>query len=281
MSSRTRIRALNIFLYRIYAFFRRDVVNVSSYKLNFIFEIISMFIWALTMGTLGLITQSAQAPYLQVYGNINAATFLLIGMMCNFFLQQSQGMPQWVANPGAMERILLTPCSIPTFILGTMTWDYFWNGMNIVIFVFMGTLLFGMNLATVNWATFIVVLLLGVMAMWGLGIIAAGIQLVTKQWNPITWFLMTFSSLVSGVYFSPEALLIIDKSGLLYAIAWCLPQTYVFHMARLSFVGKTLLDMLPILARLSVLAGIFFGMGWLTFRFCMRRCQLEGSLGWV
>jgi hypothetical protein len=92
---------------------------------------------------------------------------------------------------------------------------------------------------------------------------------------------MIFSSFVSGVVYSPEVLLTVDPSGVLYAIAWCLPQTYVYHMARLSFFGITLLDMLPILARSSVLAGIFFGIGWLTFRPCMRRCQLEGSLGWV
>jgi len=268
-------------IYSIYAFFRRDAVNVSSYKLNFIFSIADMFLWALTMGTLGKITQSAQAPYMQQYGNMSAATFMLIGMMCNMFLQQSQGAPQWIANPGNIERILLTPCSIPTFILGTMSWQYFWSSLNIIVFIFIGTLLFGMDLSVINWFTFIIVLLIGILAMWGLGITAAGIQLVTKQWNPITWFLMAFSWLVSGVFYSPEALLTVDSSGTLYAFAWYLPQTYVYHMIRLSFIGKTLLDMLPTLANLLILAAVFFGLGYLTFKLCMRRCQLEGSLGWV
>jgi len=268
-------------LHRIYAFFRRDAVNVSSYKLNFIFSIVSMFVWSFTMGALGTITQPAQAQYMQAYGSMNAATFLIIGFMLQEFLGQSQFAPQFIASPGNIERILLTPCSIPTFILGSMSWRYFWSSLNLVIFIFVGTTVFGMNIFTVDWFTFIIVLLIGIMAMWGLGIISSAIQLVTKQWNPVNWFLSTFSFLVSGVFFSPAALLTVDTTGTLYSLAWCLPHTYVYHMVRLAFIGKGILDMLFPLLNLVIMAAVFFGLGWLTFKLCMRRCQLEGSLGWV
>lgn len=268
-------------LYGIYAFFRRDAKNVSSYKLNFIFEIISTFVWAFTMGAIGAVTQSAQAPYLRAYGNMNAATFLIIGFMLQSFLQRSQFAPQGIANPGNIERILLTPCSMPVFVLGTMSWGYFWSCFDVVVFTFVGATVFNMNLFAVDWLTFIVVLLIGIMAMWGLGIVSSAIQLVTKQWNPINWFLSTFSFLVSGIFFSPEALLNIDSTGILYGIAWGLPQTYVYHMARLAFVGKGILYMLFPLLTLTIMAIILFGIGWLTFKLCLRRCQLEGSLGWV
>ena len=240
-----------------------------------------MFVWSVTMGTLGKITQSAQAQYMQAYGNMNAATFLIIGMMLNLFLEQSQFAPQFIASPGNIERILLTPCSIPVFILGSMSWRYFWSSLNLVVFIFMGTTVFGMNIFTVDWLTFIAVLLIGVMAMWGLGIISSAIQLVTKQWNPVNWFLSTFSFLVSGIFFSPEALLAVDSTGILYGLAWCLPQTYVYHMIRLAFIGKSILDMLSPLLNLVIMAVVFFGIGWFTFKLCLRRCQLEGSLGWV
>jgi len=268
-------------LYGIYAFFRRDAVNVSSYKLNFVFSIISMFVWAFTMGALGTITQPAQAQYLQAYGSMNAATFLIIGFMLNQFMQESQFAPQSIASPGNIERILLTPCSMPVFILGSMSWRYFWSGLNLLVFTFIGTTFFGLNILAVDWPTFAVVLLIGIMAMWGLGIMSSAIQLVTKQWNPVNWFLGTFSFLVSGVFYSPEALLTIDPTGMLYGLAWCLPQTYVYHMIRLTFVGKGILDMLYPLLALSAMAAMLFCMGWLTFRLCMRKCQLEGSLGWV
>ena len=266
---------------RVYAFFRRDAKNVSSYKLNFIFSIVSMFVWSFTMGALGKITQPAQAQYMAAYGNMNAATFLIIGFMLNQFLQQSQFAPQSIANPGNIERILLTPCSIPVFILGSMSWRYFWSSLNLFIFIFMGATAFGMNIFTVDWPTFVIVLLIGIMAMWGLGIISSAIQLVTKQWNPVNWFLSTFSFLVSGIFFSPEALLTVDSTGTLHNLAWCLPQTYVYHMVRLAFVGKGIPDMLFPLLNLTVMAVVFFGIGWITFKLCMRRCQLEGSLGWV
>jgi ABC-type polysaccharide/polyol phosphate export permease len=268
-------------IYRAYAFFRRDAKNVSSYKLNFIFSIISMFIWAFTMGTLGTITQSAQTPYLEAYGNMNAPTFMILGMMVNMFLQQSQFGPQRIASPGDIERILLTPCSIPVYILGTMSWRYFWSGLDLVVFIFMGISFFGMNIVMVDWITFIVVMLIGIMAMWGLGIISSAVQLVTKQFNPITWFLSTFSFLVSGIFYSPEALLTVDSTGFLHGLAWCLPQTYVYHMVRLAFGGNSLLEMLSPLFVLTAMALTFFGIGYFTFKLCLRRCQLEGSLGWV
>ena len=268
-------------LYRIYAFFRRDAKNVSSYKLNFIFSILSMFIFALTMGFLGEITQPAQAQYMQAYGNMNAATFLIVGFMLNQFLQQSQFAPQQIASPGNIERILLTPCSIPVFILGSMSWRYFWSSLNLVVFMSVGIMVFDMNIATLDWVAFFLVLFIGIMAMWGLGIISSAIQMVTKQWNPLNWFLSTFSFLVSGLLFSTEALLTVDPTGILYNLAWWLPHTHVYHMVRLAFAGIGILDMAYPLLILTTMAAIFFGIGWITFRLCMRRCQLEGSLGWV
>lgn len=278
---RNRLVQLLGSLYGIYAFFRRDVINVSSYKLNFIFSIVSMFLWSFTMGVLGRVTQPAQAQYMEAYGDMNAATFLIIGFMLNQFLQQSQFAPQFIASPGNIERILLTPCSMQVFILGSMSWRYFWSSLNLVVFIFMGAAVFGMDVFVVDWLTFLIVLVIGIMAMWGLGIIGSAIQLVTKQWNPVNWFIGTLSFLVSGVFFSPEALLTIDATGMLYSLAWCLPQTYVYHMVRLAFVGNGLLDILSPLFNLMIMAAIFFGIGWLTFRLCLRYCQEEGSLGWV
>jgi len=218
---------------------------------------------------------------MQAYGSMNAATFLIIGFMLQEFLGQSQFAPQFIASPGNIERILLTPCSIPTFILGSMSWRYFWSSLNFVVFIFVGTTVFGMNLFTVDWLTFIIVLLIGIMAMWGLGIISSAIQLVTKQWNPVNWFLSTFSFLVSGVFFSPAALLTVDATGILYSLAWCLPHTYIYDMVRRSWVGASIIDMWPSFVSLLIMAAAFFALGWLTFKLCMRRCQLEGSLGWV
>jgi ABC-type multidrug transport system permease subunit len=240
-----------------------------------------MFIWSFTMGTIGTVTQSAQAPYMEAYGGMNAATFMILGFMINSFLQQSQFGPQYIASPGNLERILLTPCSIPVFVLGSMTWSYFFRSLTLLVYIFMGTTFFGMNIVMVDWITFIIVMLIGIMAMWGLGIIGSAIQLVTKRWNPVNWFLSTFSFLVSGVFYSPEALLTVDSTGFLHGLAWCLPQTYVYHMVRLAFTGQNLTSMLSPLLNLSVMATIFFGIGYYTFKLCLRRCQTEGSLGWV
>ena len=233
------------------------------------------------MGFFGVITQPAQADYMQSYGNMNVATFLIIGFMIRRYLQTSQYGPQGISNPGILQRILLTPCSISVFVLGSMVWRYFMNTLDIVVYCFIGIIFFGMNLSSVDWFTFIIIILLGILAMWGLSIISSSIQLVTKQWNPVNWFFSTFSFLFSGLFFSPEALLTVDSTGILYRLAWCLPHTYIYHMVRLAFIGKSILDMLPNLINLIIMMVVFFGIGWITFKLCLRRCQLEGSLGWI
>jgi ABC-type polysaccharide/polyol phosphate export permease len=266
---------------KVYAFFRRDLKINFSYKLNLISSTISNFVWIFSMGIYGVITQSAQAPYMEAYGDMNVATFLIVGMILNRFLRQSQYDPQMIASPGNLERILLTPCSIPVFVLGSMTWQYFWSGFYLVLFMLMAAGAFGMNIFAADWFTFIVILLLGIFTLWGLGLIGSSVQMMTKQFNPINWLLSNFSFLFSGVLFSPEALLDVDPSGILHGIAWCFPHTYINHMARLAIVGKNLSDMLSPLIILLSMAITFFGIGYFTFKICLRRCQLEGSLGWV
>ena len=269
--------------YQMYAFFRRDAKNTSSYKLNFVFSLVSMFTWAVTSGILGTLTAPALAIYIEQYGAQNAATFMMLGMMVNMFLQASQHAPQWIASPGQLERIILTPCPIPVFVLGRMGWDYFWNILSLIAFIIAGVFLFGMDLAQVDWLTFVIVLIMGIISMWGLGIISAAVQLVTKRWDPLTWILTTLSFMISGVFYPPIALNAIDKSGTLYTMAWFLPHTYVYHMVRLAFGGFHLTDpeiMTPFL-KLSIISVVLFCIGWYAFKICLRRCQLEGSLGWV
>jgi ABC-type polysaccharide/polyol phosphate export permease len=269
--------------YQMYAFFRLDAKNTSSYKLNFTFSIVTMFSWAITSGILGTLTQSSLGPYIAQYGAQNAATFMMLGMMINTFLQVSQGAPMWIASPGQLERIILTPCPIPVFVLGRMGWNYFWNILSLGAFFITGTVLFGMNLVTVDWLTFLAVLIVGILAMWGIGIISAAVQLVTKRWDPISWILQTFSFMISGVFYPPSALNVVDPSGTLHTMAWFLPHTYVYHMVRLAFGGYHLTDpeiMTPFL-KLSLISIVLFVIGLFAFRLCLRRCQLEGSLGWI
>jgi len=267
-------------LYRIYAFFRRDAVNQMSYKLSFTFNVISMFLFVLTFGTIGYVTQPAQAPYMEEYGGMTAATFVIIAMVCQQFLGISQIAPQHIANPGAMERIILTPCSIPVFILGSMSWGYFWGLLQLAVAIPIGMTMFGMTLPK-DPISLIIILIVGVIAMFGLGIIASAIQLVTKQWNPISWFIANFSWLVSGPLYSRQVLLEIDPTGILYAMGWLLPHTYVYEMARKAWVGISIFEMLDYFVTLLAVATILFVAGWLTFKACLRYCQVEGSLGWV
>lgn len=269
-------------LRQIAAFFKRDFINAISYKTNFFFSFVIMFTSALTFGVLGKITEPAMASMLEEYGGVSFSTFMLVGMMFNNFLQGSIEGPRGIVSPGNIERVLMSPVSIPTFTLGTMSYGYFWRAMNLLIYTFVGIYFFDMSLIGVNWVTLSIILCLGIISMWGLGVISAGFQLVTKRWDPISWFLNIFSGLISGVWYDPKILFLIDSTGLLYKMAWCLPQTYVLYMERQAFIGKSFLELFyPYGLSLCLITVIVFPIGIGIFLFCLKRCKNEGSLGWI
>jgi len=52
-------------------------------------------------------------------------------------------------------------------------------------------------------------------------------------------------------------------------------------MVRKAWVGISIIEMMDYFMALLAVAAILFTIGWLTFRACLRYCQIEGSLGWV
>jgi hypothetical protein len=75
-------------------------------------------------------------------------------------------------------------------------------------------------------STFVAVAL-GVAVMWGLGMIGAGVQIITKRWDPVTWFFTMLSSLLSGVWFPYELL-----PASLQTVSKIIPQRYILEMLR-------------------------------------------------
>ncbi len=223
------------------------------------------------------------APMMSKYEGMSYSTFLLVGMIFNNFLTESLMHPRAVVNPGNLERILMSPVSILAFTVGKLSYPLsMLLLLNLLIFPTVGVLFFGMDLSTVNWPTLTGILLLGIISMWGFGIISAAVQLVTKRWEPVSWFFQVFSTALSGMWYDPSVLLTIDPSGFLYKMAWCLPQTYVFYMQRQAFIGRNLMELLyPYILNLCVIILITFPVGIKLFLAALRKCKVQGSLGWT
>jgi len=120
-------------------------------------------------------------------------------------------------------------------------------------YLVVGVLVFGVKLnPSANYGGAILALLLGALAMIGLGMISASMPSfigpgVLYGVEPISWLIGLLSSVASGVYFPPEML-----PEWLRAISMFLPQTYAIESVKLALLSGYSNDML--LNRLMILA---------------------------
>jgi len=108
--------------------------------------------------------------------------------------------------------------------------------------------------------------------MCGLGLASAGVVLVTKEGEPVSWLLATLSALAGGVYFPPDLL-----PECVRAVSRALPTTHVLAVVRGAASGGG--DARASLLFLSAAAVVACGAGAATLRWGLARARGAGTLG--
>jgi len=199
---------------------------------------------------------------------------MVVGMAFNDFIVASLNAPREVLNPWSLEWKLTMPCSLLDAIIGSVWFRYMASTVQLVIYFLFG-LVFGVRYE-VNLPAAILVLLFGMAAMWGFGLLSASIQITTKRWDPIIWLFTTMGWLLGGVWFPVQFLP--DTLKILSAI---MPQTYILDMLRRSLLmAASITDMLPSLMSLLVLAFIIDSIGILAIRWGLRIAKRQGTIGY-
>jgi len=108
------------------------------------------------------------------------------------------------------------------------------------------------------------------------------LRIVTKSTDPVTWAINVLQNLFAGVTFPVIYLNAIFFPGA-STISWFLPQTWVYHLCRLSMLtNASLFDPNAAIDFLkgSVFAVMLFPIGYRIFRWGVDRSKREGTLGW-
>lgn len=128
---------------------------------------------------------------------------------------------------------------------------------------------------SVNLLGAVAVLLGLIFSLTGFGLASAGILLVSKEGEPLTWFLMTLTGLISGVLY-PVSIL----PGWVQQLSWALPTTQALHGLRLACSRgagpASLQDCMTILA---LWGSITLPAGLLVLRWGLAKARRQGSLG--
>jgi ABC-2 type transport system permease protein len=256
---------------KIYYFIKRDIISFSTYKTNMALMILSALFGALSYAYLG--SNADMQRVLQMY-NMSFTAYLLIGMAFSTYIGQALTLVQKTINPWSLEEILVSPTGLGTFIIGSSAWGFIWSTIVVAIYLAVGSLAFGVVLS-INVAGTVLVLALGIGTLIGFSMIGAGILILIKQGDPITWLIGILTSVFGNVLFPPQVM-----PYQLQIISYFVPQYYFFTCIRLMMIGWSIQMILPEILTLALMCAIILPLGYLVYSRCLRTARKSGTLSW-
>ena len=217
------------------AFFRRDFYIATSYKFNFVFQLMAGFFIVSVFYFLSLLVDSEASRALVSRFNTDYFSYVLIGVagagVLHTGLTGFAGSLRTGMTEGSLEMTFSCPIRPMWVLLFPCIWAFLFEALKIIVVIASGTLFFGAALGHANLSSGLVVLLVTVMSYSVFGIISASIIMVLKRGDPINAAFSIASTLVAGAFFPIDLL-----PSWLASVAKVLPMTYAYEALR-----KTLL----------------------------------------
>lgn len=216
------------FLWKMWAFLKRDVATDLSYRLSFLLEaahagvaVAAFYFFSQLLGS--------QRP--EGYGSF---PFLLVGMAVNAYMTTclvcfSQTI-RGGQMAGTLKAILVTPTPPTAFLVYSSTYPFIRASCDAMVYAMAG-MLFGLSISGMNVLAAGLVLLLSLLAFSSIGIISATFTLVFKRGDPLLWLFGSASWLLGGVLFPTNLL-----PPLLRHIATLLPITHAVNGMRAALL---------------------------------------------
>jgi len=262
---------------QIFAFTKRDFHSWTTYRTAAITQIINIFIGVFSWGVRATYVQK---PVSEMYGS-DYISFLVVGIAVgNLVMPLVQGVEREL-NPWVLETVLMTGISTQVFVVGNVMWRYIFSAITFIPYLLIGIYMFNVRLS-VNIPSTILAFAISAAILMGLAMVSTGFRIVTKSTDPITWAINVLENLFSGVAFPVIYLDVIFFPGI-SAFSWLLPQTWVYHLCRLSMLtDASLFDPRIQIEFLkgAIFAIILFPVGYKVFQWGLARSKREGTLGW-
>jgi ABC-2 type transport system permease protein len=233
--------------------------------------ILSALFGALSYAYLG--SNAYMQSVLEMY-HMSLTSYLLIGMAFNTYIGQSLTLVQKTINPWSLEEVLVSPTGLGTFIVGSSAWGFIWSTAVVAIYLAVGSLAFGVVLS-INLVGTVLVLALGIGTLIGFSMIGAGVLILIKQGDPITWLIGILTGVFGNVLFPPQVM-----PYQLQVISYFVPQYYFFTCIRLMMTGWSIQMILPEILTLALMCAIILPLGYLIYSWCLRTARKNGTLSW-
>ncbi len=244
--------------------YRWDVV---SYFIGLLIQIMVMGIFA------SLVSINVN---IAKYGTTSFLQFFLIGFIVHNLIFLPRGSLSRFIVGRSFPMLYASPTSMLTIFLGVNAWNIVWSLLILALITTTFVLFYKLTLHLNSGA--ILVILSGFVLIFALDLFSAGFKVATKaRQDPLNWFLNITSQLVSGLYFPPEAL-----PWWLQPISKIHPERYILEMARLTMGGGySLSQIYPSLINLTITTLAMLLIGYITFKWGVKKAMQLGTLGHV
>jgi ABC-type multidrug transport system ATPase subunit/ABC-type multidrug transport system permease subunit len=259
------------------ALVKKDFLTEISYKLSFLLQLLGMFLYISSWYFLGKLVGIATMPSLEAYGG-DYFSFVLIGVAFNRYLgvglnsfSQSLRGEQVI---GTLEAMLATQTKASVIILASSLWDFILTSFHVLIYLLIGTFLFGVNLGKANILSALIILILTILSFSGFGIISASFIMVVKRGDPINWMISNTARLLGGVYY-PITIL----PSWLQVLSHLLPVAYSLSAMRHALLqGYSLKALALDIVGLMFFSAVMLPVSLLVFGYAVKRAKVNGSL---
>jgi len=264
-------------MYRLYLFLKRSLITMLSYRTALALGIIGSLVGLLQFTFMGrFLTDGNDFPALAAYGG-NLMAYLIIGTAFTSFLGVSLGSFQQALRSeqqmGTLEYLLLSDTRLEFILVATGVIGFIQTLLNVVLLLAAVVLIFGIQM-NINLLAASITMLLTITALSGIGMMSAGIIIVTKVGDPISWCFTTLTGLFSGVLFPIEYL-----PAYLKPVSAVLPTTYALDALRLTLMGNASIDQItPQLLFLLTMSLISLPLGFIVVRLGYNRARRTGTL---
>jgi ABC-2 type transport system permease protein len=259
-----------------WAFIVRDYRQDVSYKLGFVFRIVSAVLNVAIYYFIANVFSTAAAPYLQPYGGSYFA-FVLIGVAFSEFM--AIGMSaigesiREGQTTGTLELMLLSPTRLVVTLFSSSLWSYVFASLRVLVYLLVGVAL-GMRFGQANLPFALAALLISIISFNALGLFAASVIILMKRGDVVGWALRVSSLVLSGVYYPIGVL-----PGWLRLVGQALPLTHALEVLRRSLLlGEGLPQLWGELLMLVLLTLILLPLGALACNLAIRIARTDGSL---
>ncbi|NIT35609.1 MAG: ABC transporter permease [candidate division Zixibacteria bacterium] len=259
------------------AFFRRDFLNLASYRLSFFMALVSLVFYLLIFFFVGRVFSGLGSAYLSRYGGAYFP-FVVIGLAMQSLVGAGLGgLSQVISSEqylGTLEPMLGRRGGAFRVLAAASLSRYITSSGRLIAYFVVSALVFGVSFRLGGFPLFAAVTALTVAAYFGLGMFSAAFLLAFKQGNPVNLFFGQLAALLSGVYFPVEVL-----PDWLRAVGAFIPLTYALEVGRSALLtGAAPAASAKALAILGSFAAVSLAVGAASFRWALVRAKRDGSL---